>query len=327
MNTPLPVPGVSLLDLITSDLGPPAKTGRQPFWHCPFHDDRTPSLTINRKSQRWKCFGCSKGGDAIAWLRERRGLSFKEAVAQLGVLLESLPHRAAMPGSVLSLKAERDVDPGWSRQAELVVRDCVKALAQDAGKRARVWLLNRGLRIETLTRWQIGFNSQDATRHGLWVEHGITIPWALHGEIAAINVRRPVGDPKYKMVGGSSRHGLFLGDAIVHGRPSLLVEGEFDALLGWQLAHDFINVVTCGGAADRPDRTAIHQLLTSPLILVAYDADAAGGAGADFWMRLSARVHRAPIPSGKDVTEFHQRGGDIATWLRSQLRLVGYRLT
>jgi len=116
-----------------------------------------------------------------------------------------------------------------------------------------------------------------------------------------------------------------LGEEIVPGRPTLLVEGEFDALLGWQTIREIINVATCGSATSKPDRTAILQLITSPLILVAYDADSAGQEGADFWQGATARVHRVPIPSGNDITEFHQRGGDISTWIRGQLRLASHR--
>lgn len=319
-----PITGPKLRDLIEDDIGPPAKLGRQPFWNCPFHDDRTPSLTITPNHRRWKCFGCGKGGDDIAWIMERRGSSFKEAVAQLGIPLPSRPLQAPRTRPTLPRTVKPETDPGWSREAKLLARECAKALAGEAAKRARVWLINRGLRTETQSRWQIGTNPQDATRHGLWIERGITIPWFLRGEVTAINVRRPAGNPRYKMVAGGSRRGLFLGDEIVHGRPTLLVEGEFDALLGWQLAGDIINVATVGSASDRPDRTAILQLMSSPLICVAYDADEAGRTATEFWMGATARAHRVPIPSGKDLTEFHQRGGDVALWLRGQLRLAGY---
>lgn len=313
--------------LIVSDIGPSQKRGRQPFWHCPFHDDRTPSLTITPDGRHWKCFGCGGSGDAIDWVMARTGCSFKEAVAQLGGRLPERKPQAAATGRRRLRESPRTPDPDWQSKAEIITSDCAKTLTTPEGIRARVWLINRGLRPETLAHWRIGFNAHEGTHSELWVERGITIPWSYRGGITAINVRRPKGTEKYKLVKGSSRQGLFLGDAIVPGRPTLLLEGEFDALLGWQAVGDLINVATLGSATARPDRLAIQPLITSPIILVAYDADQAGRQGAEFWQSITARVHRVPIPSGKDLTEFHQRGGDVARWIRGQLDLAGYQST
>ena len=47
---------------------------------CPWHDDRSPSLTISARLNRVKCFVCDRGEDPIGWLQDREGLSFQEAV-------------------------------------------------------------------------------------------------------------------------------------------------------------------------------------------------------------------------------------------------------
>lgn len=49
---------------------------------CPFHRDRTPSLTVY--SDHYHCFGCGAHGDVIDWLTIQRGMSFREALAYLG---------------------------------------------------------------------------------------------------------------------------------------------------------------------------------------------------------------------------------------------------
>ena len=324
MTDPTTVTGSSLADLITGDIGPPQKHSRQPFWHCPFHDDRTPSLTITPDLRHWKCFGCGRSGDAIDWVMSRTGCSFREAVAQLGGRLPDRKPQAAATGRKQLRRSPPTPDPDWRIKAEAIAADCANALTSPEAIRARVWLINRGLRPETLARWRIGYNAREGTRCGLWLERGITIPWSLRGVVTAINVRRPRGAEKYKLVKGSARQGLFLGDEIVPGRPTLVVEGEFDTLLGWQAVGDLINIATLGSATARPDRLAIQQLITSPIILIAYDSDSAGQRGADLWQAMTARVHRVPIPSGKDLTEFHQRGGDIGRWMRGQLWQVGH---
>jgi hypothetical protein len=51
---------------------------------CPFHEDHHPSLSVNPEKQRWFCHPCQKGGDVIAFVRERDGLGFPDAVRELG---------------------------------------------------------------------------------------------------------------------------------------------------------------------------------------------------------------------------------------------------
>jgi DNA primase len=51
--------------------------------HCPFHDDTTPSLTVNPKENLWNCFGCDKGGDNIRFVQLFDRISFNEAVERL----------------------------------------------------------------------------------------------------------------------------------------------------------------------------------------------------------------------------------------------------
>lgn len=55
---------------------------------CPFHDERTPSFTVVPHKSLWHCFGCGKGGDAIAFVSEITGAGFREAVE---IILGKLP--------------------------------------------------------------------------------------------------------------------------------------------------------------------------------------------------------------------------------------------
>ena len=52
---------------------------------CPFHDDRTPSLSVNLSEGHFRCHACgAKGGDIIAFEMRRSGLSFKATLKRLG---------------------------------------------------------------------------------------------------------------------------------------------------------------------------------------------------------------------------------------------------
>jgi len=50
---------------------------------CPFHKDDTPSLSVDRKTNRWKCWGCGESGDSIDFIMKKEGLNFVEAIKRL----------------------------------------------------------------------------------------------------------------------------------------------------------------------------------------------------------------------------------------------------
>ncbi len=59
---------------------------------CPFHEERTPSFSVDAQEKLYHCFGCGVGGDVIKFIEEKEGLGFAEAVELLadryGVELE-----------------------------------------------------------------------------------------------------------------------------------------------------------------------------------------------------------------------------------------------
>src|SRR5215218_8144584 len=67
---------------------------------CPFHEERTPSFSVNPVEKLYHCFGCQKGGDLIKFVEETEGLDFAAAVEWLadrtGVQLE---YEETAPGS------------------------------------------------------------------------------------------------------------------------------------------------------------------------------------------------------------------------------------
>jgi hypothetical protein len=61
----------------------PAKTGRSFMCRCPFHDDKTPSLSIDTDKGLWHCFSCLRGGDGIGLYMKVRRLDFTDVVKEL----------------------------------------------------------------------------------------------------------------------------------------------------------------------------------------------------------------------------------------------------
>lgn len=75
---------LALLVPIESLLQTEYRTGRKTIRAlCPFHEERTPSFHIYSEQNRFKCFGCGRGGDAINFIQEFHNLSFRDAINYL----------------------------------------------------------------------------------------------------------------------------------------------------------------------------------------------------------------------------------------------------
>ena len=73
---------VNLVDILSNDLNL-IKTGSNYKALCPFHDEKTPSFTVNVAKQNYKCFGCGKNGDVFSYLMEKYKITFREALEKL----------------------------------------------------------------------------------------------------------------------------------------------------------------------------------------------------------------------------------------------------
>ena len=68
---------------VVSDYVRLKKKGANFFGLCPFHQEKTPSFSVNSELGSYKCFGCGAGGDVFRFVREMEGMSFPEAVRTL----------------------------------------------------------------------------------------------------------------------------------------------------------------------------------------------------------------------------------------------------
>ncbi|HMM78561.1 MAG TPA: DNA primase [Pyrinomonadaceae bacterium] len=131
---------------------------------CPFHQEKTPSFSVNPAKGFYKCFGCGKGGTAFNFLMEMEGLNFPEAVKRV----------AEMSGYMLP---ELEDDESFARSKK--AREEKKALADQiielnqvaldfwqkefAGKSkdakvARKYIADRGLSDATIENFRLGFS-------------------------------------------------------------------------------------------------------------------------------------------------------------------------
>ena len=123
---------------------------------CPFHDERTPSFSVNPEEKLYYCFGCQKGGDAIGFVQEVEGLDFPEAV-------EMLAER-------YNVRIEReDDDPEADRRRKqrerllsLLDRTAryYASFLESSGEaaKARAYLAERGFSEEILKEFRVGYS-------------------------------------------------------------------------------------------------------------------------------------------------------------------------
>jgi DNA primase len=123
---------------------------------CPFHDERTPSFSVDPEHKLYHCFGCAVGGDAITFVQETEGLEFTEA-------LELLAERTG----VQLERTERDprADERRRRKERLYAllgrtTDFYAAYLWNSpeARRAREYLLGRGLDEQVLREFRVGWS-------------------------------------------------------------------------------------------------------------------------------------------------------------------------
>ncbi len=247
----------------------------------------------------------------------------------------------------------------WQVKAAAFVDRCMKELWAESGQAALRWLRERGLQDRTIEEFRLGFNPEpqfdwhpeewgDIEHRPIGMDRGIVIPGAIGEVLWFVKVRRPHVDKethqpdllsrylggavpshdrtaKYSALRGGKSGVLFGADRLRRRRFLLVVEGELDCMLGFQELGDLIDVCSISGTSGAVGLRGrwFLPLLAYQGILVACDADKPGRAAGEILAQVSRRAHQVETPTGKDVTRFHQAGGDLCAWLQGELTRLG----
>ena len=134
------------------------KAGREFKACCPFHNEKSPSFTINDEKGFYHCFGCSAHGDAIRWMTDQRGLSFmdaiKELAAEAGMEVPAPDPKAAQRAE----KANNLYDVMTAAQEWFVTQ-----LLGVEGAAARGYLKQRGFTEQTIRDFGFGLAPDNRT--------------------------------------------------------------------------------------------------------------------------------------------------------------------
>lgn len=128
------------------------RRGRNWFGLCPFHQEKTPSFSVNPQKQIFHCFGCGKGGNAITFVMDLENLEFVEAVQRLG---EKYNIPVELTGSV---------DPRRKATVQQILDLCAltteiycKNLQSAAGAEMRAYLEQRGISELSQDLFKLGY--------------------------------------------------------------------------------------------------------------------------------------------------------------------------
>ncbi len=130
------------------------KSGNSYKGLCPFHNEKTPSFTVDDKKQLFHCFGCGEGGDVVSFIMHKEGLSY----------IDSMKYLANKAGIKLddtkSSKENRRLNRLYDINRDIMMYFYKNLLTDKAGQ---TYLKNRGFRSNIVNTFMLGFakNSWD----------------------------------------------------------------------------------------------------------------------------------------------------------------------
>jgi DNA primase len=308
---------------------------------CPFHEERTPSFSVDPRDKLYYCFGCEASGDLFTFVEEKEGLSFPDAI-------ESLAER-------YGVEVERESEDPRVEEARKRRARLAEILERTAGfyskymwespkaERAREYLAGRGLGREVLEAFGVGMSPGD---WGTVLERGQRAGYSIDEMRAAGLIRKgqkggyydwfrlrimfPVRDPRGRILGFGARgltpdakpkylnspeSELYRKSRILFGVDrarsqmaktgrAVVVEGYTDVLALHQAG--FEEAVAVMGTAITPDQLQALAGLCEEVVL-ALDADRAGRAAMLRAQNVAGarklRLRVAQMPAGEDPAD------------------------
>ena len=336
------------------------KAGARFLGRCPFHEERTPSFSVNPTDKLYYCFGCGAKGDLITFVRETEQLDFAGAIEWLADRFnvpieydETTPQQDARRRRRERLLELLDAAASfyerylWESQAGSLARDYLagRALGENVCREYRLGLALGGT---TLTRkaLQRGFTRDELLAAGLVNRRGndyfsgrLLFPLAdARGRVLGFQARKlRENDPLRAKYVNSPEGELFRKGDLLYGldrartaiakqERAVVVEGNTDVLALRQAGIEPV-VASMGTALTERQLKELARLTTR--LWLCFDGDAAGEAATLRGMELAAAqgldVRVVALPSGFDPADladgFEQRLGRAESYLGYRVKL------
>jgi DNA primase len=334
----------------------PLKKKGANFWgNCPFHQEKSASFSVTPAKGFYKCFGCGKGGSAFNFLMEMEGLNFPEAIKRVAEMsgiplpepVDDEQYKRVKKKKEEQKKVSDEVIQLNSWALEFWERELQESYAE--AEKAREYLANRGISLETQKTFRIGYAPE--TWHSvldLLKEKGaddklieisglvskneeknriydrfrgrIIFPVLdINGKPVAFGARiLDKGEPKYlnspetpAYIKGEHLYGLFQNkDEIKKRKTSILVEGYLDLIALYQ-AGVRICVASLGTAFTENQAKLLSRFARKTV--VNYDGDSAGVKAArraiEPLLAEDFEINILVLPSGQDPDDFIRANG------------------
>jgi len=325
---------IDLLEFIGRDVKL-TKAGKDYVGLCPFHGEKTGSMHVHPDTQKWKCFGCGAGGDAIDYYQRKKGLQFSDAVEELAKELGITTPLEKKGKAHTSLYTVLD-------QAARFYNWCLNQ--KDLGAKAREYLQARGLSLEKANELGIGFAARPFHKKlkDYQVPHAEQVGIIRRhedgnlGDCLYERIIIPILDQDGRTIALTGRIAPWLGKdgpkylntcespifkkgetffrlnptAIREAGKAIVVEGQFDQL-AMDLAGAPNTTGTCGTALTAAHIVRLKKITKKVLFL--YDGDTAGQKAARRGIELAieggVNPYVAILPAGEDPDSLVRGGG------------------
>jgi DNA primase len=336
------------------------KTGGRYLGRCPFHEERTPSFSVNATDKLYYCFGCGAKGDLIGFVRETENLDFVGAI-------EWLADRFNVQIEYEETSPEQDAR---RRRRERLLDLLVAAASfyerylweSQAGSLARDYLAGRGLGEDVCREYKLGLALGGSTLTVKALERGFTREELLAAGLAnrrgndyfARRLLFPLADARGRVLGFQARKlheddplrakyvnspegELFRKGDLLYGldraraaiakqERAVVVEGNTDVLALRQAGIEPV-VASMGTALTERQLKELGRLTSR--VWLCFDGDAAGEAATLRGMELAEarglEVRVVALPPGFDPADlaegFEQRLGRAESYLAYRVRL------
>ena len=150
---------ISIVDLISSYI-PLTQKGKNYFGVCPFHEDHSPSMSVSEEKQIYKCFSCGATGNVFTFVENYLNISFGEAVSIVA-------EKAGMSISNTFIKKQEVKFQEEYNLMDFALKFYQNNLNTEAGKKAILYLKERGLDEKTIEDFKIGLSLDQNRLHDI----------------------------------------------------------------------------------------------------------------------------------------------------------------
>ena len=332
---------LSIIDVVSRRV-PLVKKGQNYWGCCPFHNEKTPSFSVNEEKGFFHCFGCGKHGDIISFVMESEHIDFKAAIAELADMAG-----LKLPEYKPKSQQQIDAEESYVKITADAARIYAEKLFSPEGAHALSYIRGRGFSDEMIKKYCIGYAPKNNIISNKFVnvkqdkliatglvrrgEYGLydffrdklMFPiFNAHGQIVAFSGRSLDGsEPKYINTADTEmfhkRQTLFgfnfARENIHRANRAIIVEGQIDAIQ--MQCNGFGETVAPLGTALTEDHIAIICKANRNIIFC-FDGDNAGQKAAVRacgiiipFLRDNSDVKFAFVTGGKDPDEILRKEG------------------